>query len=126
MEEELLVEPYVEEAEPRATGYEVRSDYPHFSQMPHELILNPRISIPARLLYGILHKFCRDKSLKKTPWTFVSQKTIGELMNRHASSVCRYMKELERWGWITVKRRGLHRSNIVTLHARRKRRRMHN
>jgi len=101
---------------------EIVSQLDYYAIIPQALIRDPNVSIPARLSFGLCHSFSKEKDLKKGSNSFLSLATLGKMLGRHPVNASRYLKELERAGWITIIHRGLTKTNIIILHARRRRR----
>jgi len=93
-----------------------------YGQIPQQLLRDPNIPHAAKVLYGIYHTFAREKKLKDEPQTFVSQKTVGSYMGLHPDRVGLHAHLLQTEGWLTVSRRGMMKSNIITLHEKRRKR----
>jgi len=99
------------------------SNDPYFAQTPQSLLRSPKISPQAKGTFGLLHTFCcEEKDLQKQCVTYVSLETLEKHLDRHPTHVGRYLKELHEAGWITVVRRGVNLTNLIYLHAERKRR----
>lgn len=109
------------EARGRRGTVVVRQNWPLFGQTPQALVRDPKIPAQAKALYSLYHTYCQTKELPDSPDTFVQQKTLAENMGWHYNSVYHYQKVLEETGWITVKHRGLNKSNLIILHGRRRR-----
>jgi len=87
-----------------------------FAQIPSELIKNPKVSKAGRLLFGIYHSYSPQKDLKKNPnKIFVSQRSLAKDLGCQVRYIKDLQKELEREGWISVKRR---KTNFITLHSK--------
>lgn len=99
----------------------ITQDWPLFSQTPQALVRNPKIPAQAKALFSQYHTYSAPKELSDEPNTFVSQKTVAKDMGWHVNSVYHYQKVLEEAGWITVKHRGLNKSNLIILHGRKRR-----
>ena len=112
-----------EEARPQS-GYSVRTDYPYFAQIPQALIRDAEIKHAAVRLYGIYHTYAQNtKDLRDKPSPFVSQERIARDMGIHRNRISYWTQYLHGKGWLTIKRKGWNRSNVVTLHGEKKRRR---
>jgi hypothetical protein len=101
-------------------GAVVYYDWSHFGQIPQELLRDPKIQPTAKALFGLLHTYSQHKNLAKKPTTFVSQDTLAQDMGLHINAIGRLLKHLKEKGWLSVKRRGLTKSNVYILHGRRK------
>lgn len=115
------------EEEPRENtrpqrGYSVRTDYPLFAQTPQELMRDPNMPDAAVRLYGVYHTYAPNKDLRNRPDTFVSQATIAKDMGKGRDRVSYWTQYLHEKGWLTIKKRGQGNTNIIILHAKKKRR----
>ncbi len=107
-------------------GYSVRTDYPHFAQIPQALIRDPNIPHAAIRLYGIYHSYTENKDLRNRPNPFVSQERVARNMGIGRDRVSYWTNFLKKEGWLTIRRRGLNKTNEIILHGRRRRRYMTN
>ena len=103
-------------------GYSVRTDYPHFAQIPQALIRDPKIKHAAKVLYGIYHTYAQNKDLKNGADTFVSQARVARDMGKGRDRVSHWTQYLHKKGWLRIRpRQG--NTNIIILHGKMKRRR---
>jgi hypothetical protein len=101
-------------------GAVVYYDWPKFGQIPQQLLRDPEIQPAAKGLFGLLHTYSQHKSLLKKPTTFVSQARLAGDMGLHINTIGRILKHLKEKGWLSIKRRGLNKSNVYILHGRRR------
>lgn len=101
-------------------GAVVYYDWPHFGQIPQELLRDPKIQPAAKALFGLLHTYSQHKNLAKKPTTFVSQARLAQDMGLHVNTIGRLLKHLKEKGWLSIIRRGLTESNVYILHGRRR------
>jgi len=99
-------------------GSVVLYDWELFGQVPQALLRDPTIHPTAKALFGLLHTYSQHKSLSKQVTTFVSQETLGKCMGLHYTRINKWLNYLKKRGWLSIKRRGLGKSNIYTLHSR--------
>jgi hypothetical protein len=86
-----------------------------FVQLPNRILRDPDLSPAAKLVYaGILSYAWRDES------AWPGQARLAADLGVHHNTVWRMIKELQERGYLTVKRRGLGKTNIYTLTARTK------
>lgn len=99
----------------------VNADFDNFAQVPFGIAEKKRVSGGAVKLYIIYFKYAfnwrgqGDKNVKR-----VSQKIIADDLRYSTTYVSTLTSELHNEGWLTRKRTG--RTNIITLHNKRKRR----
>jgi len=103
--------------------YNIQTDYPLFAQIPQDLLRDPNMPDSAVRLYGVYHTYAPRKDLRDRPDTFVSQETIAGVMGKSRKRVSYWTRYIHEKGWVTIERRGLTKSNIITLHAKQKKRR---
>lgn len=121
MDTDIFEEPG-EETRPQR-GYAIRTDYPHFAQIPQALIRDPKIKHAAVRLYGIYHTYAQNtKDLNGRPSPYVSQEKVARNMGIRRDRVSYWTKELESKGWLRIRAR-LGNTNIIILHGKMKRRR---
>lgn len=94
-----------------------------YGQVPQDLLRDPNIKLQAKAVYALLHSYSVPKALESKPQTFVSQKKIAANAGLSLNRLREWIKKLEETGWLSIRRRGLNKSNNYTLHAQRKRRR---
>lgn len=82
-----------------------------FTRTPNDLLEDGTISASARLLYIILLKYA---------WTvnkaYPGQKRLAKMVGVDDRTIRTYLKELEGKGLISVRRQGLTKTNLYTLH----------
>jgi hypothetical protein len=84
-----------------------------FTQVPNHILKSTELSVGAKLTYAMLLSYAWQND-----FCFPGQETLACDMGSGKRSVVRYIDELERSGYITIKRQGLGKSNIYTLHTR--------
>lgn len=104
----------------RGTRLGIVRDF-HFAQIPDRLIRNHRITRTARCLYGVYHSHSEKKDFRKEiPETNPYQRTIANELGSSIETVRIRTRELQIYGWVTVKNRGW-QANLITLHSKPKR-----
>ena len=84
-----------------------------YSIIRQEVIRSPVLSPGAKLLYAeICSYFWKGEDDKAWP----GQKHLAKMLSVHENSIASWMKELERTGVISQKRRGLGKTNEIYLH----------
>jgi biotin operon repressor len=84
-----------------------------FTQVPNVILKSSELSGGAKLAYAMLLSYAWQNDS-----CFPGQETLAEDLGAGKRSVVRYIEELERKGFVTVKRQGLGKVNIYTLHAK--------
>lgn len=84
-----------------------------FTQVPNVILKNADLSVGAKLAYAMLLSYAWQND-----YCFPGQDTLAEDMGSGKRSVVRYIDELERNGYVDIKRQGLGKPNVYTLHAR--------
>lgn len=84
-----------------------------YTQVPNFLLNDPRLSSTAKLVYVMLLKYAWHHDQ-----CFPGQKTLAKDIGKGERHTHSAVKELEKNGLISIKRRGLGKSNIYTLHLR--------
>ncbi len=84
-----------------------------FTQVPNVILKSADLSVGAKLAYAMLLSYAWQNE-----FCFPGQDTLAEDMGSGRRSVVRYLDELERQGFISIKRQGLGKVNIYTLHAK--------
>ena len=82
-----------------------------FGQVPIDLLRDSNIALQPKAIYALLHSYSQPKALVSSPKTFVSQKKLAKDAKISISRLRFWIKNLEDLGWLTVKRRGLNKSN---------------
>lgn len=107
-------------------GYFIEDDQPLFGQTPQELFRDPTIYYGAKALYGNLHSYKGQKSLKRRMLRFVPQEILARDFKVHRNTIVRWLKELQEKGWITITQGGWNKPNKITLHGKKKQKRGRN
>ncbi len=81
-----------------------------FTQVPNFILVSKRVSVGAKLTYAMLLKYAWQND-----YCFPGQETLAEDMGAGKRSVVRWVKELEEADFLTVRRRGLGKSNLYEL-----------
>jgi DNA-binding MarR family transcriptional regulator len=81
-----------------------------FTQVPNHLLRSDKISAGAKLAYTMLLSYAWQND-----FCFPGQERLARDMGAGERSVVRYIQELEKEQFITVKRRGLGRPNLYEL-----------
>ncbi len=84
-----------------------------FTQVPNVILKSSALSVGAKLTYAMLLSYAWQHDS-----CFPGQETLAEDMGSGKRSVVRYLDELEREGFVSIKRQGLGKVNIYTLHAK--------
>lgn len=106
-----------------SNGYFIEDDQPLFGQTPQELFRDPTIYFGAKALYGNLHTYKGQKSLKRRMFRSVTQEILARDFKVHKNTIARWLKILEEAGWITIIKGGWNRPNKIILHGRKKQKR---
>lgn len=88
-----------------------------FTQVPNFILTHTKLSVGAKLTYAALLMYSWQND-----YCFPGQATLAEDIGSTDRSVRTYIKELEREGFLTVKKRGLGKTNIYELSLKPKRR----
>ena len=83
-----------------------------FTQVPNHILRAKKLSAGAKLTYAMLLSYAWQND-----FCFPGQEQLAEDMGAGKRSVVRHIDELDRYGIITVKRQGLGKPNIYTLHS---------
>jgi len=93
-----------------------RKDGCFYAQIPVKLLDDRRVSPGAKICYGRLHSYCKNKDITSgKSQTFISQSRLARDLGLKVLTIKRWGKELRETGWISIKRRKGTRSNIITL-----------
>lgn len=84
-----------------------------FTQVPNYILRSKNLSVGAKLTYAMLLSYAWQND-----FCFPGQETLAEHMGVSKRSVVTFIKELDKTGFVTVKRQGLNRTNLYTLHAK--------
>jgi hypothetical protein len=88
-----------------------------YSQIPHELLCDPKIPSAAKVVFALFHKYSKPKDLSKNPTTFVGKNTIARHMGKTPRYISELIKRLEESGWISIiPRKGI--TNKTILHGK--------
>ena len=82
-----------------------------FTQVPNFILRSKDLSAGAKLTYAALLSYAWQND-----FCFPGQETLAEDMGFSRRSVVTFIKELQTRGCLTVKRQGLNKPNIYTLH----------
>jgi len=88
---------------------------PYYAQIPIELLSDKSVSPGAKCQYAAYHSFSKQKNLSKSCQTFASQRRVADFLRLGVRQVIRNQAELQKKGWIHVKKRGGTATNIITL-----------
>lgn len=81
-----------------------------WSDIPGILLIDPKISHGAKILYLAMRRFSDPNG-----HSYPGHERLGKIINRKQWSIIAYQKELEKTGWLKIKRRGLGRTNYYYL-----------
>jgi Helix-turn-helix domain len=84
-----------------------------FTQVPNIILKSTDLSVGAKLTYAMLLSYAWQNDS-----CFPGQETLAADMGSGRRSLVRYIDELEREGFVSIKRQGLGKVNIYTLHAK--------
>lgn len=82
-----------------------------FTQVPNFILRSKELSAGAKFTYSMLLSYAWQKD-----YCFPGQETLAKDTGFSRRSIVTFIKELQKYGWITVKRQGLNKTNIYTLH----------
>jgi hypothetical protein len=82
-----------------------------FTQVPNVILVDPALSVGAKLAYAMLLKYAWDAGA-----CFPGQVRLAAEMGSGERSVRRYLDELESSGFLEVEQRGLGKTNYYRLH----------
>ena len=82
-----------------------------FTQVPNYILRSRDLSVGAKLTYAMLLSYAWQND-----YCFPGQGTLAEDLGVSRRSVVSFIKELQERDCITVKRQGLNRPNIYSLH----------
>ncbi len=87
-----------------------------YSQVPYDVWTRKTLPDSAVRLYAAYHSFCKNKKIESgQSMTFVSLSKLAGLLDWSVSKVQRQQELLEKEGFITVKKRGQMKSNMIYL-----------
>jgi hypothetical protein len=84
-----------------------------FTQVPNVILKSIDLSVGAKLAYAMLLSYAWQNDS-----CFPGQETLATDMGVSKRSVVSFIKELDRAGFVSVKRQGLGQVNVYTLHAK--------
>lgn len=84
-----------------------------FTQVPNFILKSKELSVGAKLTYSMLLSYAWQNN-----YCFPGQETLAKDMGAGKRSVVRYIDELEKASCISIKRQGLGKPNIYTLHLK--------
>ncbi len=84
-----------------------------FTQVPNFILKSKDLSVGAKLTYSMLLSYAWHHD-----YCFPGQETLAVDMGAGKRSVVRYVDELEKADCISIKRQGLGKPNIYTLHQK--------
>lgn len=84
-----------------------------YTQVPNFLLNDPRLSSSAKLVYVMMLKYAWHHD-----HCFPGQKTLAKDIGKSERHTHAAVKELEQNGLISIKRQGLGKVNVYTLHLR--------
>ena len=84
-----------------------------FTQVPNVILKSSDLSVGAKLAYAMLLSYAWHND-----FCFPGQETLAQDMGAGKRSVVRYVDELEKKGFVKIKRQGLGKPNIYKLFAR--------
>jgi len=106
--------------EKEKNGIAIFTDEVFYGKAPTKFLRDPDIKLQAKGLYSVMHSYSQPKELMLNPKTFVSIGTLAKDTGLHRKNVGEWIKHLEEVGWITVKRRGMNKSNWYILHSKKR------
>lgn len=84
-----------------------------FTQVPNVVLRDSSLSAGAKLCYALLLSYAWQKDS-----CFPGQEALAKDAGASRRSIVRFLKELEKSGYLEKKRRGLGKTNIYTLRSR--------
>jgi Helix-turn-helix domain len=84
-----------------------------FTQVPNFILRSKDLSVGAKLPYSMLLSYAWQND-----FCFPGQETLASEMGSGKRSVVRYIDELEKADCISIKRQGLGKPNVYTLHLK--------
>jgi len=82
-----------------------------FSQVPNFILKDPNLSLGAKVTYAMFLSYAWHNDS-----CFPGQEKLAADMGMSRSRVAEFISELSKSGLITIKRRGLGKTNIYTIH----------
>lgn len=87
-----------------------------FTLVPNCVLEDSKLSAGAKLAYAMLLKYAWQND-----YCFPGQERLAKDMGAGKRSVVRFMAELEKHGYVTIKRRGQGKTNLYVVHFQTKR-----
>ena len=84
-----------------------------FTMVPNFILRSKEVNVGAKLTYAMLLSYAWQNN-----FCFPGQKTLANDMGVSLRSIVSFIKELQKHEFITVKRQGLNKPNIYTLHLK--------
>ena len=84
-----------------------------YTQVPNHVLESDKISPGAKLTYAMLLKYAWQND-----FCFPGQERLGKDMGSGKRSVVRYIAELEKHSFITIRRRGQGKTNIYEVNCK--------
>ena len=84
-----------------------------FTQVPNVVLKNKNLSLGAKFCYSMLLMYAWQND-----FCFPGQEKLAEEIGITPRSVRNHLAELRKIGYISVKRRGLTKTNVYILHAK--------
>jgi len=84
-----------------------------FTQVPNFILRSKHLSVGAKLTYSMLLSYAWQNN-----FCFPGQETLAAEMGSGKRSIVRYIDELDKADCISIKRQGLGKPNIYTLHLK--------
>ena len=81
-----------------------------FTQVPNFILTEPHLSVGAKMAYAMLLRYAWQND-----FCFPGQERLAKDMGAGARSVVRYIQELEKEQFVTIKKRGQGRPNLYEL-----------
>jgi len=81
-----------------------------FTMVPNFILTHTKLNVGAKLTYAMLLKYAWQND-----HCFPGQKKLAEDMGAGERSIRTYLKELEEFGYLKIKQRGLGKTNLYEL-----------
>ena len=82
-----------------------------FTQVPNFILKNPDISVGGKIVYAMFISYAWHND-----YCFPGQERLAEDMGMSRSRVTEFVTELEKYGLISIQRRGQGKTNLYTVH----------
>lgn len=90
----------------------------YYAIIPEDLMDDMTIPAIAKYLYACLYRRCYGKKDPRDRFTEYSQQFFAEELGyKDARAVRPYLKILKEAGWISIKRRGINKTNKTSVHV---------